>query len=182
MARIDYKGIADAADMERVASAMGYDINSRHKVLCPFHTDTKPSLHIYHDGYHCFVCGAHGDAIDFVQAVRGCDKAEAAETVARICGGDLYVMDDAAMRRDAAITRQQDEYDRAYAAFADAEENVAGLESLIGRLTPYSAAWVAAWEMLNTWLWRREVADLALLYERCKRYDRRKKRRADAVL
>jgi DNA polymerase I-like protein with 3'-5' exonuclease and polymerase domains len=34
------------------------------KILCPFHDDHSPSLHIYPDGddphYHCFVCGAHG--------------------------------------------------------------------------------------------------------------------------
>ena len=31
------------------------------KICCPFHDDTTPSLHIYPDHYHCFVCGAHGE-------------------------------------------------------------------------------------------------------------------------
>jgi DNA polymerase I-like protein with 3'-5' exonuclease and polymerase domains len=34
------------------------------KILCPFHDDHMPSLHVYPDEddphYHCFVCGAHG--------------------------------------------------------------------------------------------------------------------------
>jgi hypothetical protein len=34
------------------------------KILCPFHDDHTPSLHIYPGGddphFHCFVCGAHG--------------------------------------------------------------------------------------------------------------------------
>jgi DNA polymerase I-like protein with 3'-5' exonuclease and polymerase domains len=38
------------------------------KVLCPFHKDHTPSLHIYLDEddphYHCFVCGAHGHLDD----------------------------------------------------------------------------------------------------------------------
>ena len=37
--------------------------------ICPFHADTKPSLKINDDKgiYKCFVCGAAGDAIKFVQ-------------------------------------------------------------------------------------------------------------------
>ncbi len=35
-------------------------------MLCPFHGDTSPSLYLYpNDGhFHCFSCGAHGDAYD----------------------------------------------------------------------------------------------------------------------
>jgi len=39
--------------------------------LCPFHADTHPSLRVYPDGhYHCFACGAHGDAVDLYAAQR----------------------------------------------------------------------------------------------------------------
>jgi len=31
---------------------------------CPFHSDSVPSMKIYHDHYHCFGCGAHGNRID----------------------------------------------------------------------------------------------------------------------
>ena len=41
------------------------------KVRCPFHDDTNPSCHIYDDHYHCFACGAHGDAIDWLREVEG---------------------------------------------------------------------------------------------------------------
>jgi DNA polymerase I-like protein with 3'-5' exonuclease and polymerase domains len=38
------------------------------KILCPFHDDHTPSLHIYPGGddphYHCFTCGAHGSLDD----------------------------------------------------------------------------------------------------------------------
>jgi DNA polymerase I-like protein with 3'-5' exonuclease and polymerase domains len=38
------------------------------KILCPFHDDHTPSLHVYPDEddphYHCFVCGAHGHLDD----------------------------------------------------------------------------------------------------------------------
>lgn len=29
------------------------------KILCPYHEDTNPSMEVYDDYSHCFVCGAH---------------------------------------------------------------------------------------------------------------------------
>jgi hypothetical protein len=34
--------------------------------ICPFHPDTKPSLAIYPDNWHCFGCGRHGNLEDFM--------------------------------------------------------------------------------------------------------------------
>jgi len=46
--------------------------SGRHmKGCCPFHIEKTPSFYVYDDGYHCFGCGAHGDAIDFVMAAQG---------------------------------------------------------------------------------------------------------------
>ncbi len=36
------------------------------KGCCPFHGEKSPSFYVYDDHYHCFGCGAHGDAITFV--------------------------------------------------------------------------------------------------------------------
>jgi hypothetical protein len=47
------------------------------KILCPFHDDTTPSLHVYGDHYHCFACGAHGDHIDWLMMVEGMTRDEA---------------------------------------------------------------------------------------------------------
>lgn len=40
-----------------------------HVSICPFHDDTNPSLRIYDASgmYHCYACGAHGNAFKFVQ-------------------------------------------------------------------------------------------------------------------
>jgi DNA primase len=40
------------------------------KGLCPFHDESTPSFYAYDHGFHCFGCGAHGDAIDFVMRTR----------------------------------------------------------------------------------------------------------------
>ena len=54
-------------NIEQVAEALGIQI-SRHKALCPFHADSRPSLtfHLRTNRYRCFVCGAHGGSIDLV--------------------------------------------------------------------------------------------------------------------
>ena len=41
------------------------------KICCPFHDNSTPSLHVYEDHFHCFGCGAHGTAIDYLMMVEG---------------------------------------------------------------------------------------------------------------
>jgi DNA primase len=44
-----------------------------HVGLCPFHQEKTPSFNVVEEKgfYHCFGCGAHGTAIDFVMQVEG---------------------------------------------------------------------------------------------------------------
>ena len=59
-----------------------------HIGLCPFHQEKTPSFNVVEDKgfYHCFGCGAHGTAIDFVMQVEGLDFAQALERLAEITG------------------------------------------------------------------------------------------------
>jgi len=52
------------------------------KVCCPFHDDHTPSCHIYTDHFHCFVCKAHGDIIDWLRDVDGLSYDAALELLA----------------------------------------------------------------------------------------------------
>jgi hypothetical protein len=55
---------------------------------CPLHADWNPSLRIYKDGhFHCFQCGAHGDAIDLYAAIRGLTLREAIAELGQMVGG-----------------------------------------------------------------------------------------------
>src|SRR5262249_50824650 len=47
------------------------------KALCPFHDDSTPSLNVYPDHFHCYVCGAHGNHLDWLMQVEGMDREEA---------------------------------------------------------------------------------------------------------
>ncbi|MDR2790266.1 MAG: DNA primase [Campylobacteraceae bacterium] len=60
---------------------------SNFKAICPFHNDTRPSLYISPSKqiYHCFVCGAGGDAIKFVMEHEKLSYPEAVEKVADLC-------------------------------------------------------------------------------------------------
>ncbi len=59
------------------------------KACCPFHNEKTPSLYIYDDHYHCFGCGAHGDAITFVMQADGASFPEAVERLAGEAGMEV---------------------------------------------------------------------------------------------
>ncbi len=59
------------------------------KGCCPFHGEKTPSFYVYDDGYHCFGCGAHGDAISFVMQTQGATFIEAVQSLAGEAGMDV---------------------------------------------------------------------------------------------
>ncbi len=66
-------------------------VGTRHVGLCPFHDERTPSFSVNaeHGLYHCFGCGASGDAISFVRETEGLDFAEAIEHLADRYGVEL---------------------------------------------------------------------------------------------
>jgi DNA primase len=56
------------------------------KGCCPFHGEKTPSFYVYDDHYHCFGCGAHGDAITFAMQSNGTSFPEAIEQLAAEAG------------------------------------------------------------------------------------------------
>lgn len=61
-------------------------IDARDNVLCPFHDDHHPSLHLYPGAFHCFACGAHGDHLDWLQHVHHLDLRGAIAELRRRAG------------------------------------------------------------------------------------------------
>ena len=80
--RIETSEIArlDATPIEGVAERLGLRVE-RHKALCPFHDDSRPSLtfNTYKNRYRCYVCDAHGGVIDLVRNMRNCGFLQACE-------------------------------------------------------------------------------------------------------
>src|SRR5436853_5656978 len=70
--------------------------------LCPFHNEKTPSFYVVEDKgfFHCFGCGAHGDAIGFVMRADNLDFIEAVERLAGEAG--LQVPQSTAQERERA--------------------------------------------------------------------------------
>jgi hypothetical protein len=107
-----------------LASLVGRDARLERRgrlqvACCPFHLEKTPSFTVYPDGhFHCFGCGAHGDAIGYVMQRDGLDFRAALAALAAECGmaPDGEAPDPARRRaaearraqRDAEARRRQD--------------------------------------------------------------------------
>ncbi len=83
---------------------------------CPFHQEKTPSFHVYHQSdpphYHCFGCGAHGDAISFIRDLDHLEFMPALEQLAQRVGLEVPKSD----------PRQQREYDARKSLFQTMEK------------------------------------------------------------
>ena len=66
------------------------------KAACPYHDDDGTSFYVHADGFHCFGCGAHGDAIDFVMRSGSMTFDEAIQSLAEAAGLDVPQPDQSA--------------------------------------------------------------------------------------
>lgn len=71
------------------------------KACCPFHGEKTPSFYVYDDHFHCFGCGAHGDAITFVMRAEGASFPEAVERLAGEAGLEVPKQSPEAAAREA---------------------------------------------------------------------------------
>ena len=71
------------------------------KACCPFHNEKTPSFTINDDKhfYHCFGCGAHGDAIRFLTDARGLQFMDAVKELAAKAGMEVPAPDPRAKER-----------------------------------------------------------------------------------
>ncbi len=94
--------VGDVVELRRAGTS--------YKGLCPFHTEKTPSFHV-NPGlklYHCYGCGAGGDAIRFVRETRGLSFVEAVEFLADRAGLTLErEADDPAQARQRAQERSE---------------------------------------------------------------------------
>jgi DNA primase catalytic core len=89
MARVNIEALRQELQIDKVAEALGMELRDeapdRKKALCPFHDDRSPSLLIDASRnrgpqhFHCYACGAHGDAIDLVKGKLNLDFKQSIE-------------------------------------------------------------------------------------------------------
>lgn len=83
--------VHDRADIVDVVTRSGVDLQRRgasYMACCPFHNERTPSFIVSpsRNTYHCFSCGVHGDAIDFVMRLDNKSYPEAIEHIANMFG------------------------------------------------------------------------------------------------
>jgi DNA primase len=106
------------------------------KGCCPFHGEKSPSFHVYDDHFHCFGCGAHGDAISFVMQNEGASFPEAVERLAGEAGLEVPKPSPRAVEAERQRLDLHGVLDLAQASFArrlQEREGAAALDYLRGR-------------------------------------------------
>ena len=127
--RLDFKALRAHADFPRLFDAYGIGLTKdgtrpgQYKALCPFHEDSNPSLKVNtgKNIFHCFVCGAKGNILDFVMEMDGVEIRVAAAKVADICGLESSSQRAGARAAKAVEKRRARRNDRSDAAPPPAE-------------------------------------------------------------
>lgn len=80
-----------------------------HQACCPFHNEKTPSFTVSQDKqfYHCFGCGEHGNAIDFLMQYDGLEFPDAVEELAGLMGVDVPREESSQSPREAQQRQQQ---------------------------------------------------------------------------
>ncbi|MEC3910873.1 DNA primase [Sphingobium sp. CR2-8] len=98
-----------------------------YKACCPFHNEKTPSFTINDEKgfYHCFGCGAHGDAIRWMTDQRGLPFMEAVKELAAAASMDVPAADPRAAKRAEAAKGLHDAMAAAQGFF---EEQLGGID------------------------------------------------------
>ena len=86
--------IRSRTDLGELVASYGIALHhsgSALKACCPFHREKTPSFSINQSRgfYHCFGCGEHGSAFDFVMKMEGLTFPEAVKRLASRCGVEI---------------------------------------------------------------------------------------------
>lgn len=91
--KIDSNFISDVKSKLDIVDVIGAYINLQkaginHKGICPFHQDSHPSMMVSktRQTYHCFVCGEHGDVLNFLQKYNQITFTEALRLACKLAG------------------------------------------------------------------------------------------------
>src|SRR5689334_13139703 len=101
------------------------------KACCPFHKEKTPSFTLSDEKgfYHCFGCGAHGDAIRWLTEARGLPFMEAVKELADQAGIEVPAADPRAQERAERAVGLYDVTEAAQAWFVEQLGGIEGAEA-----------------------------------------------------
>ena len=159
--KIDYADIIKSrVSMPEIVARYTSQQIVRNRIRCPIHNGSDYNMRIYRNTYHCFVCHATGDVIQFVRSITGDSFPEALQRINRDFAlglpmdgrSDLDKAVSEKLQREIAerrIKEMLDDADRAIAGTHAA--NMAGLlhctDLIIKRYRPYDrwSRWRSDW-------------------------------------
>ena len=96
MPSLDRKFIDDLLSRIDIVELISNDVELKRaganfKGLCPFHSENTPSFNVSQTKqfYHCFGCGASGDAIKYLREAHGLTFMDAIEKLASIANVEI---------------------------------------------------------------------------------------------
>lgn len=126
MARFTPAFLDDLRSRLTLSGVIGRDIaltraGREYKACCPFHGEKTPSFTVNDEKgfYHCFGCGAHGDAIRWLTDHRGMGFVEAINDLASEAGIDVPAASAEAQRHAERIAGQRPTLEEAAAIYRD---------------------------------------------------------------
>lgn len=101
--------LKEGTDARQLAERLGLTLYRGDLVRCfvspesHAHGDRTPSCRVYSDGFHCFGCGAGGDVVDIIRAVRSCSFVAACRLLQELAGQHGVP---ARLRRERAVRKR----------------------------------------------------------------------------
>jgi hypothetical protein len=89
---LNVRGVSALVAMPHLLAVLGFGVNERtHRAACLLHRGSNRSAFSWRDDgrWHCFKCGAGGDRIALVQAMRGCTFAVALGFLSKLAGVEV---------------------------------------------------------------------------------------------
>ncbi|ARS26028.1 DNA primase [Sphingomonas sp. KC8] len=101
------------------------------RACCPFHNEKSPSFYVNDDKafYHCFGCGAHGDAIRFLTDNKGLPFMDAVKELAAAAGMDVPAADPRSAEKAERASGLHEAMAEASAWFTEQLHGIAGAEA-----------------------------------------------------
>ena len=87
-----FEQVKECVTARQAAEHYGIKVKNNGMACCPFHSDSHPSMKA-DKMYHCFGCGAGGDAIDFTARLFGLSQYEAAKRLVEDFRLDIHIED-----------------------------------------------------------------------------------------
>lgn len=76
-----FEAVRDKVSARDAAERYGIRVDKHGMAICPFHPDKNPSMKVDRR-FHCFACGADGDAIDLAAGLFGLSLVDASKKIA----------------------------------------------------------------------------------------------------